>query len=75
MILRRAGAPPAIADLATLVDVEGLAHARYGAGPGTACLVRPDQHLAGRWRRFEPGAVRQAARRMLHGLAPPVAGE
>jgi 3-(3-hydroxy-phenyl)propionate hydroxylase len=75
VILRRAGAPPAIADLTALVDVEGLAGMRYGAAPGTACLVRPDQHVAGRWRRFEPGAVRQAARRMLNGLATPVAGE
>ena len=75
VILRRAGAPPAIADLTALVDAEGLAGMRYGAAPGTACLVRPDQHVAGRWRRFEPGAVRQATRRMLNGLATPVAGE
>jgi 3-(3-hydroxy-phenyl)propionate hydroxylase len=76
VILRRAdGAPATIEGLAALADVEGLAHARYAAGPGTACLVRSDQHLTGRWRRFEPGAVRQAARRMLKGLAPPVAGE
>jgi 3-(3-hydroxy-phenyl)propionate hydroxylase len=76
VILRRVdGAPTTVDGLAALVDVEGLAHARYAATPGTACLVRADQHLTGRWRRFEPDVVRQAAQRMLDGLAPPVAGE
>lgn len=68
VILRRTdGAPSTIDGLRVLVDVEGLAGKRYGAGPGTACLVRSDQHLTGRWRRFEPDAVRQAARRALDG--------
>jgi 3-(3-hydroxy-phenyl)propionate hydroxylase len=76
VILRRAGGVPStIQGLAAFVDAEGLAGMRYGAAPGTACLVRPDQHLAGRWRRFEPDAVRHAVRRMLNGLAPPVVGE
>jgi 3-(3-hydroxy-phenyl)propionate hydroxylase len=69
VILRReGGAPPTIEGLIALFDTEGLAAMRYGAGPGTACLVRFDQHLTGRWRRFEPHAVRQAARRALDGL-------
>jgi 3-(3-hydroxy-phenyl)propionate hydroxylase len=76
VILRRADSAPLTIDgLTALADAEGLAGTRYGAAPGTACLVRPDQHLAARWRRFEPDAVRQAARRMLDGLASPVAGE
>ena len=76
VILRRAdGAPLTIEGLTALADAEGLAGTRYGAAPGSACLVRPDQHLAARWRRFEPDAVRQAARRMLDGLASPVGGE
>jgi 3-(3-hydroxy-phenyl)propionate hydroxylase len=76
VILRQAdSAPPAVAGLTVLADIEGLAGRRYGAGPGTACLVRADQHLAARWRRVEPDAVRQAAGRMLAGPAQPVTGE
>jgi 3-(3-hydroxy-phenyl)propionate hydroxylase len=74
VLSQRQAAPPSLHGLSALADVEGLAHARYAAGPGTACLVRPDQHLAARWRRFEPDAVRQAARRMLGDLASPLAG-
>jgi 3-(3-hydroxy-phenyl)propionate hydroxylase len=62
-------APPSIDGLTALVDVEGLAYARYAAAPGTACLVRADQHVAARWRRFEADAVRMAARRVLDGVA------
>jgi 3-(3-hydroxy-phenyl)propionate hydroxylase len=75
LILRReGGAPATIQGLCALSDVDGLASRRYGAQSGSACLVRPDQHLTGRWRRFEPDTVRQAAHRMLKGLVPsPVA--
>ena len=41
-------------------DVEGLAARRYDARPGTTYLVRPDQHVCARWRRFDPEAVRAA---------------
>ena len=76
LILRReSGAPATIQGLRALSDVDGLAGRRYSAQSGSACLVRPDQHLTGRWRRFEPGTVRDAAHRMLKGLVPsPVAG-
>lgn len=47
-------------DVALLVDGTGLARRRYGALPGTTYLIRPDQHVAGRWRRFEEGAIRGA---------------
>jgi 3-(3-hydroxy-phenyl)propionate hydroxylase len=65
----QASAPPSIDGLTALVDIEGLAYARYAAKPGTACLVRSDQHVTARWRRFETDAVRLAARRVLDGLA------
>jgi 3-(3-hydroxy-phenyl)propionate hydroxylase len=76
LILRReGGAPATIQGLCALSDVDGLAGRRYGAQSGSACLVRPDQHLTARWRRFEPDTVRQAAHRMSKGLVPsPVAG-
>jgi 3-(3-hydroxy-phenyl)propionate hydroxylase len=62
------GAPPEIAGVRALADVDGLAARRYDAAPGTACLVRSDQHVTARWRRFEADAVRQAARRALDGV-------
>ncbi|HLL17430.1 MAG TPA: FAD-dependent oxidoreductase, partial [Rubrivivax sp.] len=38
----------------------GLAAQRYDAQPGTCYLLRPDQHVAARWRRLEKAAVRAA---------------
>jgi 3-(3-hydroxy-phenyl)propionate hydroxylase len=34
----------------TLTDREGLAFERWAAAPGTVYLVRPDQHVAARWK-------------------------
>jgi 3-(3-hydroxy-phenyl)propionate hydroxylase len=46
-----------------LHDEQGLAARRYDARPGTCYLVRPDQHVAARWRGFEPAAVAAALAR------------
>ena len=44
-------------------DVQGLAAQRLDARPGTAYLVRPDQHVCARWRAPEETAVRAALAR------------
>ncbi len=46
-----------------LVDTEGLAAGRCDARPGSVYLIRPDQHVAARWRQFDQDAVQQALRR------------
>ena len=46
-----------------LEDSAGLFAARYDARPGSYYLLRPDQHLCARWRRFDPQAVRAALAR------------
>jgi len=46
-----------------LHDVRGRFLERYDALPGSAWLVRPDQHVAARWRRVEPETVRAALAR------------
>jgi 3-(3-hydroxy-phenyl)propionate hydroxylase len=44
-----------------LVDHEGLAFKRWAAEPGTVYLVRPDQHIAARWKSPPPEATLAAA--------------
>jgi 3-(3-hydroxy-phenyl)propionate hydroxylase len=46
-----------------VVDADGLVAKRYDARPGTFYLLRPDQHVAGRWRRFDPPAIVAALQR------------
>ena len=55
------GDAPAGATL--VVDHQGVAARRLDARPGTAYLLRPDQHVAARWRRFDAGALRAALAR------------
>jgi 3-(3-hydroxy-phenyl)propionate hydroxylase len=51
----------------TLWDHSGLAAARWGAGPGDAALLRPDQHVAARFHQPTPGAIAAAAARCMAG--------
>jgi 3-(3-hydroxy-phenyl)propionate hydroxylase len=44
-------------------DVDGLLAQRYDAQPGTVYLIRPDQHVAARWRSLDAAKVRAALRR------------
>lgn len=46
-----------------LQDRDGLFAQRYDARPGTTYLVRPDQHVAARWRHADLAAVRAALAR------------
>ena len=46
-------------------DVQGLLADRYDARPGTVYLIRPDQHVAARWRGFDTAAVTAALARAL----------
>ncbi|HET9823195.1 MAG TPA: FAD-dependent oxidoreductase [Burkholderiaceae bacterium] len=48
-------------------DAQGLAARRYDARPGTVYLIRPDQHVAARWRRFDAGALSAALARATGG--------
>jgi 3-(3-hydroxy-phenyl)propionate hydroxylase len=48
-----------------IADPQGLLRERYDGQPGTVYLIRPDQHVAARWRGFDPAKVRAALRRAL----------
>ncbi|MDR5882956.1 FAD-dependent oxidoreductase [Caballeronia sp. LZ032] len=41
-------------------DVEGMVAHRFDAQPGTFYLLRPDQHVCARWRRFDAARVTAA---------------
>jgi 3-(3-hydroxy-phenyl)propionate hydroxylase len=49
--------------LQVLEDVQALYASRYDATPDSLYLVRPDQHVAARWRHLELRAVREALAR------------
>ncbi|MBW7848917.1 MAG: FAD-dependent oxidoreductase [Rhodospirillales bacterium] len=57
--------PPTGKGPTALVDSEGLLARRYDARPGTFYLVRPDQHVAARWRAFDREKVSAALRRAI----------
>ena len=48
-----------------LVDTQGLLARRYDLKPGTTYLFRPDQHVAARWRAFDPAAIGAAMTRAM----------
>lgn len=54
-----------------LLDVQGLAAQRYGAEAGTVYLVRPDQHVCGRWRHPRPDDLESALMRALDRSGAP----
>ena len=44
-------------------DKDGMLAKRYDARPDTCYLLRPDQHVCGRWRSFDPAAIQEAIAR------------
>ena len=46
-----------------LEDSRGIAAQRYDAKPGTVYLLRPDQHVAARWRSFDAARIKAAVAR------------
>ncbi len=61
-----------------LCDLRGLVAERYDGRDGTCYLVRPDQHVCARWRRFDPEAVARALARaigLLQGAGTPARQE
>ncbi len=48
-----------------IVDRQGVLTQRYDGQPGTVYLIRPDQHVAARWRQFDAALVRAALCRAL----------
>jgi len=73
--VRVIGIYPAAAEPApgAVVDADGLAHQRYDARPGTTYLLRPDQHVAARWRDATPERLQAALARALGRIEETVA--
>jgi len=59
------GAPVPVLTIGAGMDAEGLLAQRFDARPGTVYLLRPDQHVCARWRRYDPAAVQAALNRAM----------
>ena len=59
-IAAQGSAAPAGADGSALVDQQGLVAQRYDLKPGSAVLLRPDQHVCARWRQPSADKLRAA---------------
>ena len=64
LVQRAASEPKAI------VDGDGEMARLYGAQPGTFYLLRPDLHVAGRWKTIVPDEVQRTARICLGSETP-----
>ena len=64
---RRLPVPISLLSLGEADDVAGMVRSRYGAAPGSFVLIRPDQHIAARFRAFDAAAIEAALARALGG--------
>ena len=53
---------PPVGDFIGIRDADGHIASLFGAQTGEFVLIRPDQHVAARWPRFDAGAARAAVR-------------
>ena len=67
VVVAKTGAAPH--GLLTLLDTQGTIAQRYDLQPGTCYLLRPDQHVAARWRSFDAARVRAAVARATGNAA------
>ena len=67
VVVAQTGAAPH--GLLTLLDTQGSIAQRYDLQPGTCYLLRPDQHVAARWRSFDAARVRAAVARATGNAA------
>ncbi|MDO8771393.1 MAG: FAD-dependent oxidoreductase [Burkholderiaceae bacterium] len=61
LVSSKTGAAPK--GLRVFVDTNNRFAERFDAQPGTTYLIRPDQHVAARWRHFDESAVKVALAR------------
>nr|MCU0951210.1 FAD-dependent oxidoreductase [Burkholderiaceae bacterium] len=57
--------PTAVPGVRSLHDANGRFAQRFDARPGSAWLLRPDQHVVARWRQIDAARVTDALRRAL----------
>jgi 3-(3-hydroxy-phenyl)propionate hydroxylase len=63
--------PISLLALGEAEDLTGLVRSRYGAAPGSFVLIRPDQHIAARFRSFDAAAIEAALAHALGGKTDP----
>ncbi|MBS7350946.1 MAG: FAD-dependent oxidoreductase [Comamonas sp.] len=61
LVVAKQGQAPAA--LPTVLDAQGTIAQRYDMQPGTCYLLRPDQHVAARWRKLDSAKVQAAVQR------------
>ena len=63
VVVEPQGVSPRGLDGPVVLGEDGLVSQRFDARPGTAYLLRPDQHVCARWRAFDLGKVKAALAR------------
>jgi 3-(3-hydroxy-phenyl)propionate hydroxylase len=66
LVSPKAGVAPE--GMRVFVDSKNRFAERFDAQPGTTYFIRPDQHVAARWRAFDPSALKSALARATGNL-------